>query len=121
MLRLRGKITVVMAALGLIQLVFSIAAWSWTQPKLFLLYLGLAIMCSFLQLKVSGANGPPLSPNVPIILLSILQLSPAEAVIVGAGGALAQGILNRKTRSRRWHLVLGIGVAATAIATADFI
>ena len=44
-----------------------------------------------------------------------------EAVTVGASAALVQGLLNRQTRSRRWHLVLGVGVAASAIASADFI
>ena len=121
MSRLRGMIAVVMAILGLIQLVVSAAAWSWPEPKLFLLYLGLAILCSLLQIRISGASGPPLSANVPVVLLAILELSPAEAVIVGAVAALVQGILNRKARKLGWHLVLGIGVAACAIATADFI
>ena len=121
MSRLRGKIAFVLAALGLVQLAFSAAAWSWPEPKLFLAYLVLGILCSLLQLRVSGANSAPLSPNVPIILLSMLQLSRAEAVIVGSAAALAKGLLNRRTRSRGWHLLLGIGVAATAIATADFI
>jgi diguanylate cyclase (GGDEF)-like protein/putative nucleotidyltransferase with HDIG domain len=56
-----------------------------------------------------------------VILLSILQLSLPEAVIVGATGALAQGLLNRQTRAHRFNLLLGICVAASAIATADFI
>ena len=72
-------------------------------------------------LAMSGANSPPLSANVPVILLSILQLSLPEAVIVGATGALAQGFLNRQTRSRWFNLALGVCVAASAIATADFI
>jgi diguanylate cyclase (GGDEF)-like protein/putative nucleotidyltransferase with HDIG domain len=95
--------------------------WSWPQPKLFLLYVCMALLCSLLQLRISGADSPPLSANVPVILLSILQLSLPEAVIVGASAALAQGFLNRQTRSLRLHFVLGIGVAASAIATADFI
>lgn len=110
-----------MACLGVVELISSLAAWSWPQPKLFLLYLFLALLCSLLRLKISDTNSPPLSANVPIILLSILQLSLHEAVIVGAAGAIAQGILNRRTRSLRLHFVLGVGVAATAIAMADFI
>jgi diguanylate cyclase (GGDEF)-like protein/putative nucleotidyltransferase with HDIG domain len=110
-----------MASLGLLQLISSVTVWSWPQPKLFLLYICMALVCSFLQLRISGALSPPLSANVPVILLSILQLSLPEAVIVGASAALVQGFLNRRTRSLRLHFVLGIGVAASAIATADFI
>jgi diguanylate cyclase (GGDEF)-like protein/putative nucleotidyltransferase with HDIG domain len=110
-----------MASLGLLQLISSVTVWSWPQPKLFLLYVCMALVCSFLQLRISGALSPPLSANVPVILLSILQLSLPEAVIVGASAALVQGFLNRRTRSLRLHFVLGIGVAASAIATADFI
>jgi diguanylate cyclase (GGDEF)-like protein/putative nucleotidyltransferase with HDIG domain len=107
--------------LGLLQLISSATVWSWPQPKLFLLYVCMAVPCSLLQLRIWGANSPPLSANVPVILLSILQLSLPEAVIVGASAALAQGFLNRQTRSLRSHFVLGIGVVASAIATADFI
>jgi diguanylate cyclase (GGDEF)-like protein/putative nucleotidyltransferase with HDIG domain len=110
-----------MASLGLLQLISSVTVWSWPQPKLFLLYICMAVLCSLLQLRISGALSPPLSANVPVILLSILQLSLPEAVIVGASAALVQGFLNRRTRSLRLHFVLGIGVAASAIATADFI
>jgi putative nucleotidyltransferase with HDIG domain len=114
-------VAVVMGSLGLLQLISSTVVWSWPQPKLFLLYVCMAAACSWLQPRISGASRAPLSANVPVILLSILQLSLPEAVIVGASGALAQGLLNRQTRSRRFHLVLGVCAAASAIATADFI
>ncbi len=121
MSRTTGSAALVMASLGLMQLISSATVWSWPHPKLFLLYGCMALLCSLLQLRIWGANSPPLSASVPVILLSILELSLPEAVIVGAGAALVQGLLNRQTRSRRWHLVLGIGVAASAIASADFI
>src|ERR1700722_815467 len=121
MSRTTGSIVFVMASLGLLELISSATVWSWPQPKLFLLYVCMALLCSLLQLRISGANSPPLSANVPVILLSILQLSLPEAVIVGASAAMVQGFMNRKTRSLRLHFVLGIGVAASAIATADFI
>lgn len=122
MSRTKGSIAVVvMASLGLLQLISSATVWSWPHPKLFPLYVCMAVLCSLFQLRIWGANSPPLSANVPVILLSILQLTLPEAVIVGASAAFVQGILNRQTRSLRSHLVLGVGVAASAIATADFI
>jgi diguanylate cyclase (GGDEF)-like protein/putative nucleotidyltransferase with HDIG domain len=115
------SIAIVMASLGLVQLISSATAWSWPQPKLFLIYVCMALLCSSLQLKISGVNSPTLSANVPVILLGILRLNLPEAVIVGASGALAQGLVNRQTRSRWLHLALGVCVAASAIATADFV
>jgi len=73
--RTTRTVAVVMASLGLLQLISSVTVWSWPQPKLFLLYVCMALVCSFLQLRISGALSPPLSANVPVILLSILQLS----------------------------------------------
>src|SRR5271170_390152 len=119
--RTTRSVAVVMASLGLLQLISSLTVWSWPQPKLFLLYISMAVFCSLLQLKISNDYIPPISANVPVILLSILQLSLSEAVVVGASAALVQGFLNRQTRSLRLHFVLGVGVAASAIATADFI
>jgi putative nucleotidyltransferase with HDIG domain/diguanylate cyclase (GGDEF)-like protein len=121
MSRATGSIAVVMASLGLLQLISSATVWSWPQPKLFLLYVCMALLCSLLQVRITGAHSPPLSANVPVILLSILQLSLREAVIVGVSAAIAQGLMNRQTRSLGWHFILGIGVAASAIASADFI
>ena len=115
------SIAIVMAFLGLLQLISSTTAWAWPNPKLFFIYVCMAIMCSALQLRFSGASGPPLSANVPVILLSILQLGMPEAALVGAAGALAQGLLNQKTRSKWVNLSLGVCVAATAIAMADFV
>jgi diguanylate cyclase (GGDEF)-like protein/putative nucleotidyltransferase with HDIG domain len=116
------SIAVVMASLGLLQLISSAAVWSWPQPTLFALYVCMAILCSSLQVKmIAGAASAPLSANVPVILLSILQLNLPEAVIVGASAALAQGLLNKQTRSKPLQLILGTCVVASVIATADFV
>jgi putative nucleotidyltransferase with HDIG domain len=110
-----------MASLGLVQLISSATVWSWPQPKVFLLYVCMAILCSSLQVRISGASNPALSANVPVILLSILQLSLPEAVIVGASAALAQSLLNRQARSKPLQLALGTCIVASVIATADFV
>src|ERR1700677_4060469 len=68
------SIAVVMASLGIVQLISSVAVWHWPQPKLFLLYLCMAALASAFQVRISGAAKPPLSANVPVILLGILQL-----------------------------------------------
>lgn len=110
-----------MTSLGMLQFIASATVWSWPQPKAFLFYVCMAVLCSSLQETLSGKATLPLSANVPVILLSILQLSLPEAVIVGASATLSQGLLNRKMRSKPLQLALGTCVAATAIATADFV
>jgi putative nucleotidyltransferase with HDIG domain len=110
-----------MAALGILQLVLSVGAGRWSHPRLLLLYIGLALVSSLLQLKAAGSDGPPLSANVPVVLLSILQLGMQEAVLVGAAGALGQGLRNKQTRAKPWRLMLGVCMAASAFAIADFV
>jgi diguanylate cyclase (GGDEF)-like protein/putative nucleotidyltransferase with HDIG domain len=110
-----------MASLGALQILSSVTAWSWPHPKLFFFYTFIAMLCSWVPLRISSPNSPSLSGNVPVILLSILNLSLSEAVLVGAGGALAQGWTDPRIRSRPGHLLLGVCVAASALATADFV
>ncbi len=109
-----------MASLGLLQLISSATVWSWPHPKLFLLYLSISVICSSLQVKISGAASTSLSASLPVILLSISQLSLPEAVIVGAVAVLSQGLLNRQTRSLPLQLALSTCVMASVIAMADF-
>src|SRR5580698_295780 len=93
------SLVAVMASLGLLQLVSSATVWSWPQPKLFLLYVCISVICSLLQVKISGVDSTSVSASLPVILLSILQLSLPEAVIVGVVAVLSQGLLNRQKRS----------------------
>jgi diguanylate cyclase (GGDEF)-like protein/putative nucleotidyltransferase with HDIG domain len=115
------SIAMIMGSLGLLEFLSSLTAWSWPHPKAFLLYCCMAILCSCLQVRIPGAAKLPLSANVPVILLSILQLSLPEAVIVGASATLTQGLLNRKTRTRPLQLLLGTCIVASVIATAGFV
>ena len=110
-----------MTALGILQLAVSISAGKFSHPRLLLLYVGIALVSSVLQMKATGSEGPPLSANVPVILLSILQLGMREAVLVGVSGALGQGLRNRQTRSKPLRLLLGVCMAASAFAIADFV
>lgn len=121
MTRRAKSIALMMAALGLLQLVATATAWSWPNAGLFAVYSGMAVLSSWLQLRLAGSNSLPLSANVPVILLGILQLSLPEAVIVGVCGALGQGLSNRQTRSRWLQLASGVCMAASAIATAGFV
>ncbi len=117
----RTKIFVsLLAVLGLAELAFSALNWHFYQPRLFLIYLVMAVLCSVVQVKQSSA---PVSfyLNVPFILISMAQLSSAEAVVVGCSAVLAQSLLDRQIRRSPYRVFLGVTVAATVIASAGFV
>jgi diguanylate cyclase (GGDEF)-like protein/putative nucleotidyltransferase with HDIG domain len=107
------------SALGVACLASAVAAWYWPEPKLFLLYLSFAVICSFVQIRGVG-GGMSFSANLPVILISILRLSPQEALVVGCVAAVAQGFWNKHTRSRPSQIALSACIMAVVIATANF-
>ncbi len=109
-----------LAVLGLADLAFSIINWSLYEPRLFLTYLVMAVLCSVVQVRQSSA---PVSfyLNVPFILISMAQLTSPEAVAVGCSAVLAQSLLDRQTRRSPLRVFLAVTVAATIIASADFV
>lgn len=110
---------VITAALGVAQLASIALDWEGSDPKLFLLYLGMAVVCGCFQVRGLGV-GMAISLNLPLILLSIVQLGRSEAVVVGCAGILAQCLWDPQTRSRPSQIALRISILATVIATADF-
>ena len=108
------------AVFGTLQLFVSALHWRGANPTLFLLYLSMAVICSFFQARRLRA-GVPFSLNLPFILLSMVQLSRAEAVVVGSVGMLAQCLWDPQTRSRLSQIALRTSIFATVIATADFV
>ena len=111
------KFVSIPAALGVLYLVFMGLHWQSSDPRKFLIYLSIAILCSVFQLKRAGF-GTAFSVSMPLVLISIVQLSLAEAVAVGCAAALAQCLWARAKVS---ETVLAVGMLATVIAIADFI
>jgi diguanylate cyclase (GGDEF)-like protein/putative nucleotidyltransferase with HDIG domain len=109
----------IITALGAIQLLSSITTWHWSHPKLFLLYLGVAAICSYFQVRVSQ-TALAISVNLPIVLLSIVQLNLAEAVGVGCVAALAQNLWNPKERLSARQILFSASTLAAVITTANF-
>src|ERR1700736_1720147 len=107
------------SALGVACLASAVANWYWPEPKLFLLYLSLAVICSFVQIR-GASGGMSFSANLPVILISILRLSVPEALVVGCVAAIAQGFWNKSTRRRLSQVALSACIMAAVIATANF-
>jgi diguanylate cyclase (GGDEF)-like protein/putative nucleotidyltransferase with HDIG domain len=105
------------AALGVVYLAFMGLHWESSDPRKFLIYLSIAVLCSVFQLKRAGF-GTAFSVSMPFVLISIVQLSLPEAVAVGCAAALAQCL---RARAKAAETVLAVGMLATVIAIADFI
>ncbi len=110
---------IITSSLGVACLISAVARWTWPEPKLFLLYLSLAILCSFIQIRGAG-GGMSFSANLPVILIGILRLSVEEALVLGSLAAVAQGFWNKHTRSRWPQIALSASMMAAVIATANF-
>jgi len=108
-----------MTVFGAVQLASGVVNWQWSHPKLFLLYLSVAAICSYFQVR-SSRTGLAISVSLPVILLSILQLNLPEAVAVGCAAALAQNFWDSSSRFRLSQIVLSATTLATVIATANF-
>jgi hypothetical protein len=107
----------VLAGLGLLCLATLGFRWHVSEPQRFFVYLSLAVLCSFVQVKRPGL-GTTFSVSLPFVLISIVQLSLGEAVVVGCCAGLVQSLW---ARSKLVDTVLTVGLLATVIATADFV
>jgi putative nucleotidyltransferase with HDIG domain len=107
----------VLAGLGLLLLATMGFRWHVSEPQRFFAYLSMAVLCSLVQVKRSGF-GTAFSVSMPFVLISIVELSLAEAVVVGCCAALVQCLW---ARSKPVDTLLAVGLLATVIATADFV
>ncbi len=107
------------AALGLAHLILSVVNWHVSEPRRFVTYLGMAIICSVFQVKRSGL-AIAFSLNLPFILISMVELSVPEAMAVGCAAALAQCLWDPQIRRRPSQIAFTVTVLATIIASAGF-
>jgi len=113
------KFVRLVAAFGLAQLAVSAANLRLTDPKRFAIYLTMAILASAFQARPAGL-GIAFSLNLPFILLSMVELSLPETLMIGCAAVLTQCVLDPETRRRPSQVVLLVVVLATIVATSDF-
>lgn len=105
--------------LGLYQLLLAVATWRWEDPVRFLSFLGLGAGCTILQrMWPARAMGFPLS--LPVVLLSMVELSLAEALVVGTLVAVLERWKPGAGAEGRLHLCYSAGAQAVMITTARF-
>jgi diguanylate cyclase (GGDEF)-like protein/putative nucleotidyltransferase with HDIG domain len=117
---LKSRIFVLIAfSLGVAQLVSLSFHWHSADPRRFLIYLAMAAVTSFFHLDRADRSGG-FSLNLPFVLLSIVDLSRPEAVVIGCTAAIIQNLRSPDGPSFR-RLGVSLGVQATVISTASFI
>ena len=116
---LKSRLFVLIAfSLGITQLVSLGFHWHSADPRRFFIYLVVTGIASFFHLNRADSSGG-FSLNLPFVLLSIVDLSRPEAVIIGCAAAIIQNLRSPEGHSFR-QLALSLGVQATVISTASF-
>jgi hypothetical protein len=94
-------ITVVIAA-GMSCFLWGIAGWTCPDPGRFISYLAIALLASALKVHLPGITGT-MSVNYVFILLSIMELSYPETVVLGCFAIVVQTGWRAPARTRWLH------------------
>ena len=90
-------------------------AWSSRNPSALLLFLALALLASFVKLRLPGMPGT-YSMNFLFILAGVCVLSLPETILIGVTGAVAQSLWH--ARKRPTFLQIAFNMANLALTTA---
>jgi signal transduction histidine kinase len=98
---------------GLLTAAFTLANVQWWSGNTFqfIFYLVVAIVSSRLKVTLPGVHGT-LSVNFIFILLSVVELQPADTVVISCTATLAQCLLAAKVRPKLVQLAFNLGNAA---------
>jgi signal transduction histidine kinase len=101
------------STLGLLAAVFTLAHVRWWSGNSFqfIFYMVVAILSSRLKVTLPGVSGT-LSVNFIFILLSVVELQPADTVVISCAATLAQCLWAAKVRPKPVHLAFNLGNAA---------
>src|ERR1700686_1361718 len=96
---------------------FAFAHWHSSDSLKFFCYLAVALLASFLKIKLPGINGT-MSVNFLFILLGVLEMSFGETVVIGFAAVLVQSYWKSSKSLRPIHVVfnlsqLPVGTAAS--------
>jgi diguanylate cyclase (GGDEF)-like protein/putative nucleotidyltransferase with HDIG domain len=93
--------------------------WHGVDSRRFLIYLAIVVISSFFHVNRTDKSSG-FSLNLPFVLLSIVDLSLPEAVLIGCTAVVIQNLRSREAWSFR-RLIVSLGVQATVISTASFV
>ena len=102
---------------GVSVLLLELARGPWTFPRMFVIYLVATVVASSLKVELPGVNGT-LSINLIVNLLAVVELSPAEALVVGCASAVCQSLW-RKHRVEAIHVLFNLAQMALTVEVAQ--
>jgi diguanylate cyclase (GGDEF)-like protein/putative nucleotidyltransferase with HDIG domain len=106
-------------AVGAAVLTAGMVLSSWLMPGRFLCYLVAALITSGFKVALPGINGT-MSVNLIVILISLVELSPGEALALGCVSALFQSFWHQH-RIEPVHVAFNLAQMAISIALADVV
>src|SRR5258708_25842598 len=92
--------------------------WHSTSPAQFLTYLALGLLTSGWKVALPGVEGT-LSANFIFVILSMLELSPGESLVVGGASVLFQYAWKARSRLRLLNAAFNLGSIWIAIRASD--
>ncbi len=113
---IRAKAYLITIALaGLACSTWAFAHWHTAGLARFICYLVLTVVSSTFKVTLPGVTGT-MSVNFLFVLIGVLDLSLAETLALGCGGALVQVFWNARLRPRPVHVIFNVGSMANSAA-----
>ena len=99
---------------------FALTHWHSSDPLKFFCYLAVALLASFLKIKLPGINGT-MSVNFLFILLGVLEMSFAETLVIGFAAFMVQSYWKSSKRLQPIHVIFNLSYLPVGTAAAYYI
>jgi diguanylate cyclase (GGDEF)-like protein/putative nucleotidyltransferase with HDIG domain len=99
---------------------FAFTHWYSSDPLKFFCYLAVALLASFLKIKLPGINGT-MSVNFLFILLGVLEMSFSETLVIGFAAFLVQSYWKSSKRLQPIHVIFNLSYLPVGTAAAYYI
>ncbi len=105
-------------AAGLVCIAYALAHWVCPEPYHFAFHLGMAMVAAGLKVNLPGIAGT-MSVSYVFVLLTILDFSYPEAMVVACLSMVVQSVWHTRTRPRVVHTLFNLGSAAITVTVAE--
>src|SRR5215469_1852496 len=106
--------------LGMSALSYAFLYWRSDDPLRFACYLFVALGASVFKVRLPGIEAT-MSANFLFILVGIMDLSPAETILMGSLGGLIQSLWQSRPRPKPIQLIFNFSNIAISIVAAEFV
>jgi diguanylate cyclase (GGDEF)-like protein/putative nucleotidyltransferase with HDIG domain len=105
-------------AAGFACMAYALAHWTCADPYHFAFHLGMAMVAAGLKVNLPGIAGT-MSVSYIFVLLSMLDFSYPETMLVACLSMAVQSVWHTRTRPNLIHALFNLGSAAVAVTIAD--